>query len=202
MKFVKKWFSCILSFVCGVLGLALSACSGMIVKATVDLSALGAQSLKIDEMTKAFKVITDNDLYKDAKSLGIGTEFVWLKLFAILTLIISVLLIVYSLIKLLQNVNVIKTNHIAIDIVGHSLFVAFLVSAIGLLICTCVYANELENNFITKVVALANIPEQYISAVKVDCKVTSGLYQYIILAVSIIAFIANGVVAFLKRKDI
>ena len=124
MNFVKKWTSCILSFVCGVLGLALSACSGMIVKATVDTTALGGEISKIDEMTKAFKVITDNSLYKDAKSLGIGTEFVWLKVFAILTLVISVLLIIFALIKLLQNVNLIKTNHIAIDIVGHSLFIA------------------------------------------------------------------------------
>jgi len=89
MSIVKKWTSCVVSFIAGVLGLALSACSGMVVK---------IDALKVKETTKAFKVITDADLYKDAKTAGTGTEFLWLKVFAIITLIISILLIVYAIV--------------------------------------------------------------------------------------------------------
>ena len=75
MDFFKKWTGCILSFIAGVLALSLSACSGMILKGTVDLSSLGMGTRNMNEMTKAFKVITDSSLYSDAKSYNLGTEF-------------------------------------------------------------------------------------------------------------------------------
>ena len=48
MSIVKKWTSCVVSFIAGVLGLALSACSGMVVK---------IDALKVKETTKAFTLI-------------------------------------------------------------------------------------------------------------------------------------------------
>ena len=144
MDFLKKWISCIVSFIAGVCGLALSACSGMVAKVVFPntLSAYGLESST--ETTKAFKVLTDKDLYTQAQEAGIGSEFMVMKVFAIITLIISVLLIAYAIVILLKNLNVIKFESKIFDIVGISLILALLVATIGLLISSNAYANEME----------------------------------------------------------
>ena len=86
MSFVKKWISTIMAFVAGICGLALSACSGMVASGYIDMTALGAKKETIDSITKGFKVLTDSDLYTEAKELGIGSEFMLMKAFAIITM--------------------------------------------------------------------------------------------------------------------
>lgn len=197
MNFVKKWLSCILGFVSGVLGLALSACSGMVVYQKIDATALGRGSNEVESVTKAFKVITDGDLYKQAKQMDITTEFVWLKIFAIVTLVIAVLLIVFAVVKLLQNLNVIKCSSSIIDNVGHGLFIALLVSTIGLLICSNMYASAVEDVITSKIKLGFG---SYISAITYKVSAKVGAYQPIMLVISIIAVLANGAMAIVNRK--
>lgn len=192
MSILKKWAGCVMSFIAGVLGLALSATTGMKVVTEV----VGNKIPDASKTVKAFKVITDSNLYDEAKLAGNGTEFVWLKIFAILTLIISILLIVYSIISLLQNVNVIKSTHIAFDIVGWALVGLFLIATIGLLISSNVYANVTETSTIASVMNLLGVPKSVIS-----CKASVGVYQPVMLVVSIITAIVTGVFSFLKKKD-
>ena len=170
MSIVKKWTGCVMAFMAGVLGLAMSASSGMVIK-----TPLGSST------TKAYKVITESELMDTAKLLGVKSEFVLMKAFSIITLIIAVLLIAYSIVALLQNLNVIKSSHIAFDIAGWVLVGLFVISTIALLVSSNGYAGAMEK---------VGIP-----SVKV------GLYQPFMLVVSIIAAIVTGIFAFLKRKD-
>ena len=176
MSIVKKWAGCVMAFIAGVLGLAMSASSGMVIK-----TPLGSST------TKAYKVITESELMDTAKLLGVKSEFVLMKAFAIITLIIAVLLIAYSIVALLQNLNVIKSSHIAFDIAGWVLVGLFVISTIALLVSSNGYATAIEDS----VIAAAS----GIKSVKV------GLYQPFMLVVSIIAAIVTGIFAFLKRKD-
>ncbi len=205
MNIVKKWLSCIISFVAGVLGLALSACSGMIVNINIDASAVNnAMNNSSTETTKAFEVITDGDLFTQAKDLGIETQFIWLKVFAIITLIVSILLIIYSIISLLQNLNVIKSNHIAFDIVGVSLAVLMLVATIGLMICSNVYASALESALTTSLTSTYQTmtSPEIVSLIKFDIVAKTGVYQPIMLTVGIVLTIIASVYTILKRKSI
>ncbi|MBQ8522855.1 MAG: hypothetical protein IJ458_04295 [Clostridia bacterium] len=198
MNFVKKWISTIISFVAGVCGLALSACTGMVASGTLDASALGMGKETIDSTTKAFKVLTDGDLYTEAKAAGIGSEFMTMKVFAIITLVISVLLIVYAIVMLLKNLNVIKCESKIFDIVGISLFALLLIATIGLLISSNGYASAMEDAVISA--AKASVPQQYLSQVKIDVNVKVGVYQPIMLAISIISALVVGTFTFLKLK--
>ena len=208
MNFLKKWMGCIISFVAGVCGLALSACTGMRLTSIVSSDAMPALNSSTSKIVKAFKVITDSELYTQAKDLGVTTEFVWLKVFAIITLIISILLIVYSIVLLLKNLNVIKSSHIAFDIVGIVLVLLFVISTIGLMITTNVYANAIESatidaltaGYTLKLVAMGQ-PATAISAIKFNVTAKMGVYQPIMLTISIIALILTSTFAFLKRKD-
>ena len=145
MNFVKKWISTIMAFVVGVCGLALSACTGMSAISKVNGSALAGTAVGdtsqtlYKEITKAFKVLTDGDLYTKSKQFGIGEEFMVMKSFAIITLIISVLLIVYAIVMLLKNLNVIKFESKIFTIVGLCLFGLLLFSTIELLIASYNY---------------------------------------------------------------
>ena len=198
MAILKKWIGCVISFVAGVCGLVLSACSGMVVKGSIDASQLGMEPQSINKTTKAFKVITDSSLYSDAKELGLGTEFIWLKIFAIITLIVSVLLVVYSIISLLQNLNVIKSSHIAFDIVGISLVALLLVSTIGLLVTTNVYASGTEEKMLNMMsLEFGN----YASLVDINLNIKHGIYQPAMLTISIITAIVTSTFTFLKRKS-
>ena len=200
MGFLKKWTSCILSFIAGVLALAMSACTGMIVSGSADLSALGMSAQTIDKTTKAFKVLTDASLYADAKNAGIGKEFMTMKVFAIITLVVAVLLIVYSIIMLLKNLNVIKSNSIVFNIIGWSLVALFLIATIGLLVTSNTYANLAIE--LTKAELLSKgIPAQYVPTLPIEVTGKVGVYQPFMLATSIILAVATTVFAVIKRKD-
>ena len=191
MSIVKKWAGCVMSFIAGVLGLALSSCSGMKV---VVKTPVGSETT----VTKAFKVITDSDLLDQAKAAGLKSEFVMMKVFAIITLIVSVLLIVYSVVALLQNLNVIKSSHIAFDIAGWVLVGLFLVAIIGLVISSNDYGSE-----------IASVTEKGLEAtyaamgqpINITVNAKLGAYQITMLVVSIVTAIVTGVFAFLKRKS-
>lgn len=189
MDFLKKWMACIVSFVAGVCGLALSACSGMVTKITYD-AALGMDATS--DITKAFKVLTDSDLYTQAKEFGLGSEFMTMKVFAIITLVVSVLLIAYALVMLLKNLNVIKCDSRIFDIVGISLFVLLLVATIGLLVSSNSYANAMEDA-VNKMMAVAY-------SGMATAKFSLGVYQPIMLVVSIIGALAYGTFTFLNMK--
>jgi len=204
MSFVKKWINCILGFVAGVCGLALSACSGMVASGMVDASALGMDKNPIDSTTKAFKVLTDSSLYTEAKELGIGKEFMTMKVFAIITLVISVLLIVYAIVMLLNNLNVIKLENKMLNIIGISLFALLLISTIGLLISSNNYANAMEDSMIKALKSqfiLGGVPEAALSNIKFDLNVKVGVYQPAMLIISIISAIAVSVFTFINRKE-
>ena len=199
MSFVKKWISTIVSFVAGVCGLALSACSGMVASGMVDASALGMGKNPVDTTTKAFKVLTDGDLYTEAKALDIGGKFMTMKVFAIITLVISILLIVYSIVMLLKNLNVIKCESKIFDIVGLVLVGLFLISVIGLFISSNAYANAMEDALVSNL--KASFPEAYLSQIKISLNVKLGVYQPVMLAIAIISAIAVSAFTFIKRKD-
>lgn len=211
MTMIKKWAKCVVSFVAGVLGLALSACPGMIVKGSVDGSALGTMGEMFNgsstEKVKAFKVITDGSLYTDAKAMGIGKEFLCLKVFAIITLVVAVLLIVYSIIALLQNLNVLK-SHIAFDVFGWSMFALFVIATIGLLIASNSYANAFEEKYIgvlkleiSTALTLSGLdPITIIAAIKFNVEASVGLYQPFMLTVGIISALAVAVFDVLRLK--
>lgn len=202
MNFLKKWMGCIISFVAGVCGLALSACSGMVVK-TVFPEALSAYGLEsATETTKAFKVLTDNKLYKQAKLTDLGGEFMLMKVFAIITLIVSILLIVYAIVMLLKNLNVIKCESKIFDIVGICLFVALVISTIGLLIASNNYASEMEK--VQKAMAASDLKQLEAmlgTSISVKINIGVGVYQPIMLVISIISALAVGTFTFLNKKS-
>lgn len=171
MAFLKKWTNCIMSFVAGVLGLSLSACSGM-----VSSTALG------EEKTKAIKVITDSNLSTQAKQLGIDSEFGLLRTFSIIMMIVSIIIIAYSVILLLVNTNVIKSTSKAFDIINIVLAVLLIAIAITLMIASNNYCSALHS-------ATAKL---------VTAKL--GLYQPFMLTVSIINIVLSSTFTFIKNK--
>lgn len=175
MDLVKKWLSCIISFVAGVLGLSLSATSGM--KTIVND--------KVVDKTKAFKVITDSKLADQAELYQASTEFTWLKIFAIITLIVSVLLIIYAIILLLKNLDIIKSSSSLFGTTGILLASLLLISAIGLMITSNIYANAVQD-FVVKLNPLFSMK--------------LGAYQPLILVISIITFIAIMTDWYFNRK--
>lgn len=202
MSLLKKWASCVISFIAGVCGLALSACSGMVVK-TVFPESLAAYDIKSStETTKAFKVLTDKELYTQAKEAGIGSEFMVMKVFAIITLIISVLLIAYAIVMLLKNLNVIKFESKIFDIVGISLIAVLLVATIGLLISSNNYANEMEKVVKADVaVGMKQLETLIGSAINWKLTISVGVYQPTMLVISIISALAVGTFTFLNKKS-
>ena len=223
MNFVKKWMSTIISFVAGVCGLALSATVGMKAYAAINASALESalgrdfSQTVVDSSTKAFKVLTDSKLYTQAKDLGIGSEFMVMKVFAIITLVVSILLIVYALVMLLKNLNVIKCESKIFDIVGICLFVLLLVATIGLLVSSNAYANAMEDAILQKTKAqftatlnyeltkagMASMLETLVAQTKFVADVKIGFYQPAMLVISIISALVYGTFTFLnmKKKD-
>ena len=200
MNFLKKWIGCIVSFVAGVCGLALSACSGMVTKLTAN-SALATYGIESrSEATKAFKVLTDADLYKQAKEAGLGSEFMVMKVFAIITLIVSILLIIYAIVLLLKNLNVIKLESKVFDIVGISLVALLVISTIGLLISSNNYANAMEKATLDSLKGLGTLLGVDISTM-VSLKISTGVYQPAMLVISIISALVVGTFTFLNKKN-
>lgn len=195
MGFLKKWIRCILSFIAGVLGLAMSACTGMVISGTIDLSAIGAGKESINEATKAYKILTDSSLYTDAKSANLGAEFITMKVFAIITLVVSILLIVYAIIMLLKNLNVIKSDSIIFNIVGWSLACLLLIATIGLLVSSNVFAHAMVEFGVDSMVNDLGLPKSFIN---MTGKV--GLYQPFMLTTSIVLALASAIFAFVKTK--
>ena len=179
MNFVKKWASCVVSFLAGVLALVLSACSGMV---AVTKTPLG----KEESLTKAFKVITDSKLLEEAKLYGEETKFMMMKVFSIILLAVAILLLIYSIVMLLKNLNVIKSNSRIFGIIGMVLVVTFLISSICVLVSSNVYASAVES-VIPNLIALKSMG--MIPATAVDATVTVGIYQPIMLVVAIITSI-------------
>lgn len=216
MSIVKKWIACVISLVAGVLSLAMSACTGMVVNAKIDASAVptygSALSSSSNEVTKAFEVITDADLFTKAQDLGITAEFVWLKTFAIIMMVVAILLIVYAIVMFLKNINVIKLESKAFDIAGWVLAGLFLVAGIGLMVTTNVYASVLETAMIdaykagyaAKLASMSMPAEQVVEIlgmIKFSATALMGLYQPFMLTVGIVLALATAVFAFIKRKD-
>ena len=215
MNLVKKWAGCVVSFFAGVCGLLLSLTVGMKASALIDASALESMlgfdaSQKVKTTTKAFKVLTDGDLYTEAKELGIGSEFMVMKIFAIITLLVSVLLIAYGVVLLLKNLNQIKLDCKITTIAGICLFALLLVATIGLLVASNNYANAMEDAMLSTMKALFGAelsavlaPEMVASIlaqIGFSINVSVGVYQPAMLVISIICALAFGVVTFMNMK--
>lgn len=202
MNFLKKWIGCIVSFVAGVCGLALSACTGMVTKAVFPEAVAAYGPKSSTETTKAFKVLTDSDLYTQAKEAGLGKEFMTMKVFAIITLIVSILLIAYAVVMLLKNLNVIKFESKIFDIVGVSLMMSLLVATIGLLISSNAYASEMEKIMKSNIaLGIKQLETMLGSAINWKLSISIGVYQPVMLVISIISALAVGTFTFLKRKS-
>lgn len=209
MNFLKKWMNAIVLFVSGVLGLLLSLCSGMKSSYNINASALGSPYAEMissshSETTKAHKIITDSNLADTAKSLGISTEFTWLKVFGIIGVIVSIILIVYAVVLLLKNLNVIKCENKVFDIITLALPAALLVATIGLLVCSLGYANAQEDALLKMLNGtILNSPttSQYASVIKTSSCVKIGVYQPIILAISVVAVVVVATFTYLKNKQ-
>ena len=192
MQMIKKWGGCLFSFLAGVLTLALSACSGM-----VAISTINGQSTT--GVTKASKVLTDKELFTQAKEAGLQTEFVTMKVFSIILTVIAVLIIIYSIIVLLKNVKVIKCESKIFSIVGLSLIGLFLIATIGVLISSNVYAAamaEHSNALLEALKAQAAAVGQTLNA---SASVKIGVYQPIMLVTGIVFSI---VITFCEIKNI
>ena len=134
-------------------------------------------------------------MYEDAKVYGLKSEFIWMKVFAVITLAIAVLLIIYSIVILLKNLNVIKNKNIAFNIIGGSLSALLLIATIGLLVTSNIYANGVVDFIISGLTA------QGLPANLIDMSGKAGLYQPFMLATSIILAVITAVFAIIKRKD-
>ena len=192
MQMIRKWGSCLFAFIAGVLSLAMSACSGMVAMRTI-----AGQSTT--DITKAFKVLTNNELLKQAKEAGLESQFMTMKAFSIILTIFAVLLIVYSIVMLLKNVNVIKSESKAFSIVGLSLIGLFLIATIGVLVSSNVYANGMGKHVNT---LLEAVKDQYAlmgQAIEVSASVKVGLYQPFMLGTGIISALA---IAFFEIKNL
>ena len=209
MNFIKKWLTSIVLAVSGVLGLLLSLLVGMKVSYGIDASALGSPYAEMlnqshQEATKAHEVLTDGSLVDSAKSFGISTEFGFLKAFGIIGVIVSVILILWAIVLLLKNLNVIKVENKAFDIVSLALPIAFVLATVGLLICSLVYANA-QQDAILKLLNGSILSNSqiagYASLIKLSATVKVGLYQPIILVISIIGALIVGTTTFLKLKN-
>ena len=224
MNFLKKWMSTIISFVADVCGLALSACTGMKVSGMIDASALESHlgqdpSRSFESITKAYKVLTDGDLYTQAKAAGLGKDFMVMKVFAIITLVVSILLIAYAIVMLLKNLNVIKCESKIFDIVGICLFVLLLVATIGLLVSSNAYANAMEKAGVAIAQAKAEFEAGLESSLtqagathllpmvptlsamsKITATINIGFYQPAMLVISIVSTLVYGTFTFLKLK--
>ncbi len=186
MGILKKWTTCVISFIAGILTLAMSAVSGMV--AVTSIPSMADET----NITKAFKVITDGELLTQAKTLGIEDKFMTMKIFSIILMVVAILLLVYSIIMLLKNVNVIKSESKAFGIVGIVLSVLFIGTAIAVLIASNSYAGAMES-VMSKVVSLQTAGLGSIS-VKV------GLYQPFMLVTSIVSGLAISVFEVLNLK--
>ncbi len=204
MNFVKKWINCITSFVAGVLGLALSACNGMSVLAQVVApnDALAPYGMSQEKNVKAFELITDSSLYAEAKASGTGTEFVIMKVFAIILMVVSILLIINSVVLLLKNLNVIKCNSRIFDIVSISLISAFLLTIVAVLISANVYGTKTEDVTLAGLKGTYSvlIPE-YATLFTYSVVATLGIYHWLMLAIGIIATGLCVTFTALKRKS-
>ena len=199
MDFLKKWASCIVSFVAGFLGLILSLCTGMKSSYSV-VSNTPAVPVNVSnsETTKAHKMLTDSKLADQAELYDVKTEFNWLKTFSVIMTVVSILLIVYAVVMLLKNLNVIKFEHAIFDIAGIVLAGLLLVAVIGLVITSNVYANAMEDAVEG---ALKLGYASYISYLTVSVSVSVGVYQWTMLVVGVIAAIASTTFIILKRKN-
>lgn len=219
MNFLKKWMSTIVSFVAGVCGLALSATVGMKATALMDASALESTlgmdpSQTVKTSTKAYKVLTDSSLYTDAKEIGIGSEFMLMKVFAIITLVIAVLLIVYAIVMLLKNLNVIKCDSKIFNIVGICLLALLVIATVGLLATSNGYANAMEDVMPTAMkelytaeltaaltpMGMGSMVETFVSQTLFSVEVSVGFYQPAMLVISVISALVVGTFTFLKLK--
>ena len=198
MDFLKKWASCIFSFVAGALGLILSLCTGMIKSVSVSSNVIPAANIAQNENIKAHKMLTDSKLADQADLYKVSTEFSWLKAFSVIMTVVSILLVVYSLVMLLKNLDVIKFDHAAFDIVGIVLSVLLLVAVVGLVITSNVYANAIEDAVI-KALNLQFV--SYISYVTISAQFSVGVYQWTMLVVGIIAAVVTTTFTILRRKD-
>lgn len=200
MDFLKKWASCIVSFVAGFLGLILSLCSGMNSSySVVSSTELVPVNVTHEEVTKAHKMLTDSKLADQAKTYDVVKEFNALKAFSVIMTVVSILLIVYAVVMLLKNVNVIKVDHIAFDIAGYALAGLLLVAVIGLVITSNAYANAMESAIDG---ALKLGYASYISYLTISVSVSVGVYQWTMLVVGIIAAIASTTFIVLNRKSV
>lgn len=189
---IKKWGSCVVSFIAGVLALALSACSGMVAVSTI----MGKSTT---DVTKAFKVLTDKELLTQAKEAGLQSEFITMKVFSIILTVLAALLIVYSIIMLLKNVKVIKSESKIFSIVGLILIGLFLIATIGVLVSSNIYAGAMAehiNSLLELMKAQYALMGQTIEA---SASVKIGVYQPIMLATGIVSALA---IAFCEIKNI
>lgn len=199
MDFLKKWASCIVSFVAGFLGLILSLCTGMKSSySVVSSTELVPVNVTNSETTKAHKMLTDSKLADQAELYDVKTEFNWLKTFSVIMTVVSILLIVYAIVMILKNLNVIKVEHVAFDISGIVLAALLVVAVVGLVITSNVYANAMESAIVG---ALKLGYASYMSYLTVSVSVSVGVYQWTMLVVGIVAAIASTTFIILKRKD-
>ncbi len=186
MDILKKWTSCIVSFVAGVLALAMSAVSGMVAVTSIPTMA------NETSITKAYKVLTDNQLLEEAKKAGLESKFITMKVFSVILTVVAVLLLIYSIVMLLKNLNVIKSESKVFGIVGIILSVLFIATAIAVLVASNSYASAMQS-------VMADLVSLQTSGLgSISIKV--GLYQPFMLITSIISGLAISAFEILNLK--
>lgn len=196
MNFLKKWTGCILSFVAGVLGLSLGCINGLTLAYSSDTSAASAAAgITIPEASFS----GSTSVYEMVNDATIQTELVFLKVLTIVILVMSALLIVNAIVLQLKNLNVIKSSHIAFDIVTYVLVGLFAVVSILFLVVSILYANGVAETALETLQAnYAALPVAQLITYNVKSGI--GAYQPIMVVVSVITAIATSVFTALNRK--
>ncbi len=190
MSIVKKWASCATSFLGGFLALVMSLASGMV--ACMSIPALG---MKEESVTKAMKVLTDGKLAKQAKAYGIDGEFGLMKGFSVVLTVVAILLLAYAVLKLLQNLNVLKINNRILSIAGIVVGGLFLVATVGVFASSLGYAGAMEDALTKMLTAQTGGAAEFSASVKL------GVYQPVMLLVGALTAIVVCVFEVLKLKN-
>lgn len=129
-------------------------------------------------VTKAFKVLTDKDLLTQAKEAGLQSEFMTMK--------------VYAIIMLLKNVNVIKSESKIFSIVG-----LILIASIGVLHSSNIYAGAMSEHANLSLQLRKDNLAALGQTFKCSASVKISIYQSIMLATVIVSALA---IAFCEIK--
>ena len=179
---LKKWLGCIVSFLVGVCGLTVLFLSGL----KTDLFAFNSVS---KNYLKAYEILKVRDMPQQTPSYLIESYKI-LFVIAIIAIVVYALLILWSIVLLLKNVNIIKKNSKAFNIVNSVLLGIVLIVLVGLILTTLNYAKNYDI-----------LIETSYAFINVKAHTTIGAYQWVMCIFALIANLTNITFGLTKLKS-